>query len=449
MKKVANVNVIGEKKIGLVKNKKKKIDNINILRDNKTDLLKNNRDCRFNLNYINIISMFLIFALLTILTIPNVRSLGITPGWTTINYQKGLEQEVDFSVLNNEHKNIQVLLFTQGELNESITLFNSTVEFLPSEEAKSFKYRVNVPNEIENIPGVHVAEVVAMEIPKPGAGGGFVGISQVLVVVPYPGKYLEAELNILDAEAGGNVTFIIPAINRGKVGIGDARASIGIYTALNEKVGSVESDSSQVKSGERSELSAKWLANVNQGNYLAKVTLFYDGETRAFEKQFAIGSQALSIESIMVNNFKLGDIAKLEILVENKWSQELISVFANLLIYNTDNQAMADIKSANENIPALSKKQLIAYWDTVGVSEGEYNGKLMVKYGQKSTDKNLVLKVSEDSIDVSGVGFAIRPKSSGKGISLTTILLALVVVLLIVNLAWFIFFKRMMKKKGQ
>jgi len=152
----------------------------------------------------------------------------------------------------------------------------------------------------------------------------------------------------------------------------------------------------------------------------------------------------LSIESILVNNFRLGEIAKLQILVENKWGQELKAVFANLIVYNNENQIMADVKSPNENIPALSKKELIAYWDTVGVTEGEYNGKLMVRNGEKSSDKNLILKVSENSLDVTGVGYAIR-QSGGKGVSFTNILIILVVLLILVNISWFIYFYRLRK----
>jgi len=196
----------------------------------------------------------------------------------------------------------------------------------------------------------------------------------------------------------------------------------------------------------RTELSGKWNVNLNSGNYIAKVSVFYDGETKNFEKQFSVGTNMLSIESIFVNNFRLGEIAKLQILVENRWNQNLSDVFANLLVYNQDSQVMADIKSSSEGVPALSKKTLIAYWDTVGVEEGEYNGKLMVKYGQKSSDKNLVLKLTEDSLDIFGVGYAINP-SGGKGIDMTMILLVLVIILLVVNLAWFVFFKRFIGKK--
>jgi len=394
--------------------------------------------------------LFLILVI-SLLVLPSVLSLGITPGRTTIEYVSGLEKEVDFSVLNNEHKEMQVFLMVQGELNDSITLFDGMVEFMPSEESKSFKYKYKLSDSISLKPGPHIAEIVALEVPKASDTGTYVGatvavVSQIYVQVPYPGKFVEADLNVLDAENNGTATFIVPIINRGKLGIGDARAIIDIYTALNEKVGTIDTDYMPISPGERTELTAKWNVNVPSGNYLAKVTVFYDGESINFEKQFSVGSQMLSIESILVNNFQLGEIAKLQILVENKFNQDLENVFANLLVYNDENQAMADVRSAAETVSALSKKELVAYWDTVGVKEGEYSGKLMVKYGEKSADKNLVLKVSEDSLDIFGVGYAIRPKG-GKGVDMTTILMVLVIILLIANLSWFIFFKRFIGKR--
>ena len=403
-----------------------------------------------NKNFINILFAVLLIAFIMILFVSGADALGVTPGRTTINYEQGLEQEVTFSVLNNEHKNMQVLITAEGELSDSVTLFNSIVDFLPSEESKSFKYKIKLPERIAKESGLHIAEIKVLEIPKAGAGGTYIGatiavVSQLYVYVPCPGKCIDADLNVLDAEQNSTATFIVPVINRGKLGIGQVRAMIDIYTSLNEKIATIETDSWPIEPGARTELSGKWLANVPSGNYLAKVTVFYDGESRSFEKQFAIGTQALSVESILVNNFHLGEIAKLQILVENRWNQEMKEVYANLIVYNHEEQVMADVKSATESIPALTRKELIAYWDTVGIKEGEYDGKLMVRYDKKSTDKNLLLKIKEDSLDIVGLGYAIRPGTGG--ISLTTILLVLVVILLIANVSWFIFFRRFLKKK--
>lgn len=393
--------------------------------------------------------LLIIGIILILLFINNVLSLGVTPGRTTINYEKGLMNNYSFSVLNNEHKSMKVLLTVQGELNDSINLYDALVEFSPNENSKQFSFQARFNDNLE--PGLHTAEIIAMEVPNLGPEGTYVGatvavVSQVYIYVPYPGKYLDADLNVLDGEQNGTATFIVPVINRGKVGIGDARAVIDIYSPLNEKVASIETDYRDVPSGQRTELSGKWLVNATSGDYLAKVSLFYDGESRNFNKQFSIGNQKLSIESILVNNFHLGEIAKLQILIENRWSEELKNVYANMIVYNNENQVMTDVKSANENIPALSEKELIAYWDTVGVKEGEYNGKLMVRYGQKSTDKNLLLKISQDKLDVIGVGYAIKQKAN-KSVDIVNILVILVVLLIIVNISWFVFFKIYIKRK--
>lgn len=422
-----------------------KFNNMLINKENRKKINLGYR-CDDKILYLVILSLFMI-----ILIISNVDALGITPGRTTVDYEAGLEKEIEFSIINNEHKNMKVTLFSmmQDDLDGSITLFEDHLEFLPSEERKTLKYKVKLPEELS--PGLHVGEIVAVEIPGASDGETFIGatiavVSQLHIYVPCSGKCIEAELNVLDAEQNGTATFIVPVISRGMLGIGEVRAMIDIYK-LDEKIATIETDYSSLEPGKRTELSAKWEVNVPSGDYLAKVTVFFDGENERFEKLFTVGTKTLSIESILVKDFRLGEIAKLQILVENKWSQELKSVFANLLVYNKQEQVMADVKSATEDIPALTKKELIAYWDTVGVEEGEYNGKLMVRYGEKSTDKNLILRVSEDSLDITGVGYAIRP--GGKGINITSILLVLVIILLIVNLAWFVFFRRFMRKKQE
>ncbi len=395
-----------------------------------------------------IFAMFIILFALCFFSL-NVYALGISPGRTTIDYEPGLEKQVEISIINNEHKSMKVALFSmmRDDLNGSINLFEDHLEFLPSEKEKILNYEIKLPEEMG--PGLHKGEIVAVEVPSGQGGETSVGatiavVSQLHIYVPYPGKFVEADLNILDATENSTATFIVPVTSRGKLGIGEVRAVIDIYK-LGEKITTLETDHRSLDSGKRTELSSKWKVDVSQGDYLAKVTVFYDGESIRFEKPFTVGEKKINVESILVNDFQLGEIAKLRILVENKWSQELESVFANLLIYNKQEQIMADVKSSSESIPALSKKELVAYWDTVGVKEGEYEGKLMVKYGEKASEKDLILKVSQDNLDIVGLGYAIRKKP--KGISLTTILIILIAILVIANISWFVILRRFLGKK--
>jgi len=387
--------------------------------------------------------------LLLLITV-NVHALGITPGRTTINYEDGLEKEIKFAVLNKEGKQMEVSFSLEGELKDYITLFESSVEFGSKEYSKEFKYKINLPEELKNEPGLHTAEIVALEVPKTGGGGTHIGatvavVSQLYVYVACPGKCIDADFEVSEIKLDGGFDFVVPVVNRGEKKINEASAIIKISSLSGEKINEVKTNTLDIESGARIELLAS-LDVLSSGEYLAEVDVSYDGESKTFKKQFSVGDQILNIERVWVNEFSLGGIAKFRILIENRWNQDLKDVFANLIIYGDKNSEIANVKSASENIPSLEQKELLAYWDTMGVKEGEYNGKLIIDSEEKEVDKNLVLSVNQNSLEVSGVGYVISGLS-GSGLSLTTILLIVIVILIIANILWFVFFRKYMKKR--
>ena len=394
-----------------------------------------------------------VFVFLILANISLISALGITPGRISLDYKGGQEQEITLDVLNNKNKDMKTSIYVQGELNDSIILSRNLMEFNFDEERKQLKYKIKLPDRLAKEPGLHVAEIVVMEIPKTDEESGtFVGatvavVSQLFVYVPCPGKCIDIDLSVVNAEQNSTATFVVPIINRGKLGINDAKATIDIYNLKNEKIASIESDSSSVIAGARAELVAKWFVNATPGNYLAKVRVFYDGESKDFEKEFELGKESLAIDRIFVNDFRLGEIVKLSISVENKWDEEFKTVFANLLVYDYKEHSVADIKSSTESVPALSKKELIAFWYTMVVQEGEYRGKLLVKYDKKSTDRDLVLKITQNNMDIQGVGYVIGSAKSGSTISIKEVILIFVIILILINVLWFVFWRRLVARR--
>src|SRR3989344_3857673 len=168
-----------------------------------------------------------------ILLINGVFALGITPARTTINFAPGLEQDVSFTIVNSEHKDINLVVYAAGELNQSVFISESLLEMKANDEAKEIKYKVELPLELK--PGLNTAEIVVLEVHSGVAGiGGVVGVAtQLHVLVPYPGKYAEAELNIISGE---EVTFVIPVFSRGKVDLVSVKVNVDIYNAMGEKI---------------------------------------------------------------------------------------------------------------------------------------------------------------------------------------------------------------------
>lgn len=383
-----------------------------------------------------------------------VNAIGVSPGRTTINFEPGLQKDIEFTVFNNENKDMNVVFYVEGELNETVKLYESISKFSPEETSKVFKYNVKLPNEIKR-PGGHDINIVAREVPISKAGSGVsVGatsavITQLRIQVPYPGKYLEASIRVSETGSDGPVTFIIPITNLGTQTIVRAEGIIDIIGPTNEKVDSIKTEVVSVESGQSLQLKATWdTSKVSAGKYLAKLAVTYDGDVAHAETVFSFGQVLIELLDIYVKDFKLGQIAKFNILVQNKYSEEIKDVFSTLDFFNENGDLVASIKSAAENIKAGDKEELVAYWDTAGVKEGSYDATLKIHYLGKVSEKQLKTIVSLNSIKIDFVGATARAISVDSALKNNSIMMFVIFMLVIVNIAWFVYFKRREKKKG-
>ncbi|MGD9276937.1 MAG: hypothetical protein PVJ67_07235 [Candidatus Pacearchaeota archaeon] len=384
-----------------------------------------------------------------VLTIQNISSIGITPGRTTVNFEPGLTKDVSFSIINSEHKDMSVVFMVRGDLADYVTLARTYTEISKDEDSKSFSYAINLPQRIEK-PGLYEIEIVALEAPSDiKEKGTFVGatvsvVTQLHIYVPYPDKFLDADINVVESE--GKTNFLIPVVNRGKLDIAEAKAVIDIYDGAENKIDSIETNSLTINSLERKELSVTWDVGVNPGRYKAIVTIRFDNEISTVLKEFNVGEMFLEVLEINVKDFSLGEIAKFDALIENKWSSNLRDVYLNIVVYNAEGEVMADFKSPTYDIGKLTKSELVAYWDTAGVHEGTYDGKLILRYGEKSTERNIELKITDDSIEVSGLTGHVVIGEKGT-FSLTNILIIVIILLVLINIIWFFLIRRIIKKR--
>lgn len=397
------------------------------------------------------ISLILLFVLLA----TNVFAIGITPGKTDIDYNPGTFREIEFTVVNTDAQDSDFVVLIQGDLNESVSVSEVSFKMVTGESEKKLKYKIDIPNSLS--PGLHKAEIVVVQLPrKSGTGGAFIGAAvavatQAHVFVPYPGKYAEASLDVLGPDADGSVTFVIPITSRGDLDLVRVSADIDIYSSLNEKIDSVRTNQIEIKSGERKEIAVVWKGDAPPGPYRAVATLIYDEQTLKLEREFELGQQVLDVSSIVVNDFSLGGIAKFEILVENKWNREISGTYSEMQIFNSKGDIMAEFKSPTYNIPALSKMVMVAFWDSEGVKAGLYDSTLFLKYGSKSDQRELQLEVSNNKINVIGIGYVISEGSSPGLFSnpIVVILAVGIAILIIINLLWFIFLRKKLKGRNR
>ena len=387
-----------------------------------------------------------------LLLLPAVHSLGISPGRRTVDFEPGQSHEIPFTVSNNEQKDMRLVISARGELAQYITLSHALVDFTEEDTSKAFSYRISLPDKLDR-PGVHSAEIVVMEVPsEKGGDGTFVGatvsvVTELRVRVPYKGKYAEIRLDVSEAKVGETTTFIVPVMNVGEEDILKAKGSIDVLGPTNERIMTVDTDEKSIKSKETKELIAQWRADVNPGKYYGVATVTYDGlQTRA-ERVFSVGDLSIVLIEVNVKDFRLGGIAKFEMLIENRWNEPLEDVFVTMTIFSEKGDLITEVKSSSERMDALGKKTFFVYWDTESVPQGSYNTKVVINYGDKTLEIQSKIVVTLDSIQtrfVEVTGQVIGEEEAKGGIN--TLLILGIAVLIIINMGWFVFMRKNRKQ---
>jgi copper chaperone CopZ len=397
----------------------------------------------------------IILAVLAVLALVpvNVEAIGVTPGRTTVDFEPNLEREVTFTIVNNEHKDFTAFVYAEGDLKDYITSEKNLVEFRETDESKPFTFRFRLPEKIEK-PGDHWAKITVMEMPEEGEGEQIIMattavVHQLRVKVPYPGKYAELDLAIHEAEPNETMTFFVKIFNLGEEDIYKAFATIDILGPTNDKIYTIESEEISVESKKSGEIIVPWKADVNPGNYHAVVTVNYDEKVATIEKNFGVGKLMIEVIDVIVRSFSLGDIAKFEINVENKWNQKIEGVYAEMIINDLQGNRIASFKSASVDIDALKRSTMYAYWDTQGVEKGTYEGKLILYYAGRTTEKMLKTYIELESITTEIIGITARAvtKKGGEIGPGADLLVPIVLILVFINVGWFFYFRRRKETK--
>ena len=385
---------------------------------------------------------FAIYILIMLMLAASTQGLGIAPGTVEVEYDKADGRDHVFYIVNNEHKDMQVVLYAQGELAKFATLEDAILDISAEDDTKSFSLQLD-PKELS--PGKHKIELVAMELPEKAEGATVVAtrqavISNIIIAVPHRGKHAEAELVIPKASQDEPIDFVIKVKNRGKETIEDCHARLEIYSPANELVASLQSDSKMVKPGQLRELVANYNSGLNKGRYFAKAIVSYDGEELELEQAFEVGDLRVDIVNIYVQNFRLGEIAKFDIIVENKWNEPIPDVFADMEIKDSFGKTETRFKTAEIDLQPFSTDIMNAYWDTKDTETGLYKAKLTLHFLGHNAEKSIVLDVKEDSIsiDLMPTGRAIAAQDT----ETDSFIIILIVASMIFNGILFIIFAR-------
>lgn len=375
------------------------------------------------------------FFLLLISLIANFTlAIGITPAEKVINFVGKENTSVTLNIYNNEKKDFNVLISLKGKLEKYSKTKDILLELNQNEQYKPFTIDLELPDNIEA--GVHETQVIAVEFPKETSKEEAFNIQALPSViaklklrVPYPSKYAESKLIV--EKFNGHVKFTMPIFNYGSEKIEDVFGTLQIYYH-NQNITEIKTNEISLDIQKQGLLSASWDVNVIDlipGTYTVMGLIDYDGNILKLEQEFYVGEPFIEIKSISIGNFIPGDIARIDVELENKWDK-VISMTGVIGIRDENNNLITTIDIGHIELEPSSSKKIKAFWDTKGVAQGYYNAELTINYLGSKSKKYIPIDVGDEEI--------LHYKKSTTSLK-SQYLITLIFIIILIGISWFVF----------
>lgn len=330
-----------------------------------------------------VVSLIFVFV---IFFIQNVSALGVSPAIVRLNFYPGLEQTITYRVSGiSETK--EMSLRVEGDLAKYVTLDRGTL-IGPG----GFSMIIKLPNQID-IPGTHRLSVFVAEKIDEELAGGAVGTSVTVVpaidiFVPYPGKWLDINLEAQDVNINEPVNFILNIKSQGSDEI-TTTPRIEIYSETGNSLETIYFNERTIKSQEEIALTkALDTTSFNPGTYTAIAIVDYDGKTATSEKSFKIGELIINIlnytREIVINKIQAFDLG-----IESGWNDIIDGAYGEILISNSSSgQKMAEFKTSSTSLIPWESRIITGYFDTSNFTAGNYSANITLIYYGKEVGKS-------------------------------------------------------------
>jgi hypothetical protein len=321
----------------------------------------------------------LCFLILLLLASGLVNALKISPAAIAVDFVPEKEVSVRFRVMGSG----MISFHAQGPLASLVTFDKGNLSLQNASEGYVYA-KLQFPKEIAR-PGSHEVLIVAEEVlPGPSTDAStrissLVELASKLVIrVPYPDEYLEADLFV--SYENETSFFSFPVHNLGSLDLYGVSAVLQVFSPSGDLLAELNSSTVNLKKQQSGRLAAGWHGRI--GEYKAVGHVFYSGKKITLTRNFEIGSLELVVREI---SFVPGDISSLAVEVYNPWNRP---VFASArIIVVQDGKELAGFVTPTVKIGPLAEKTLVGYWESKNFASGAYGLRILVDYEARVTEK--------------------------------------------------------------
>lgn len=374
---------------------------------------------------------WIIASVLLILFSYSVAAMGITPAVKTIDYEQGEVKEVGFYIYNNDQGSFDLRAEAKGDFLEMINLADEVIHVDKSSELTPFKLYLNFSDEISESlkPGSYSAFLIITKIQQDSVSGdtavtATASVSSRLVLnVPYPHKYIDVNLVMKENEEG--VRFVVPVFNLGSEDV-TIKTSFQIFD--EDKIDEIIPDKINLPKGGQGKIGAGW--KHTPGRYGVKANIDYGAEPIIIKDSFEIGKPSIKLNQIYADNFRLGDVIKINLSLENIWNKER-EVSCETILLSEEGVKLSEHKSSNEVIEKYSHKDIESFIDTKDITEGRYDFRVKIYNNGLVHEENIEILIKDRNISGDRIGMSSPPINSESRIIMFVIIIAIMVIVTI------------------
>ncbi len=348
-------------------------------------------------------------------------SVGISPPRIERVFSPNFEENITVNIINTRDEEVNMFVGVDGDISDFIGV--SEQEFkLDGRQSKPVILSVKLPAKLK--PGIHTVSIIARELPVEKKSGitAFPSIKgELRLAVPYPGKFVELQVEVQNKNRDEPIEVKVLASNRGTDEVGVLRIEARVVDEKGKFKEQVQTTRRKIGAEKNEEISILLSAEkYDVGIYHLFVKGVYDGiQTEEMERVFQVGHLFVNIVNV-TSLFKKDKIQKVSIEVESGWNNRIDGLYAEMVVFKEGKEMKEAVKSPSVSIDPWERKIISFFWDTSGIEEGVYEGQVILYYDSKTTVKKFPLIIEEEK----------------KGVNGTIMMVILICVLLFFDMVW-------------
>ncbi len=342
------------------------------------------------------------------LLIPSpISAFAIAPGKTVTDFTPNTVALHDILLINTERQSLTLALEATGELAPYIQLSQTRVTLAP-DTSLVIPYTLQLPANFPRSGSITGMIIAHQDVSTPSGGlvnsvriGALVGVGSVVQVnVPYHGRSLLATVAIPPVDPYIPVEFVAQAKNVGDETLGNVRVAVAVYDLDEQLIAEVSSEERSLRANERANFIATWDANVSYGEYHAVITFMYDGREQEVLADFTVGSFAVELLDLRVEDFVFGSQARLLAVLQNQEARE-VTVASDITLQDAQAHYAVSLGQQSLTLGPQQDTVLSSTWDLAQVPTGSYTGKVSLTADGITVHRRFFVELTPTGISAS------------------------------------------------